>query len=79
MDFLLQGAVFKDDALYWRGWLCQLGGKKKKKHNLKVENYVYLADKTEDLSLGRSLSALRNCPEEVRKEPIGNHQKIIVN
>ena len=37
----------------------------------------YLADKTEDLSLGRSLSALRNCSEEVREEPIRNHQKII--
>ena len=36
-------------------YLCQLK-KKKRKHNLKVENYILLADKTEDLSPGRSLS-----------------------
>ena len=30
---------------------------------------LFLADKTEDLSLEDSLSALRNCSEEVREEP----------
>ena len=40
-------------------------GKKKKKHNLKVENYVFLlGDKTEDLSLEDSAQiALRDCSE----------------
>ena len=28
----------------------------KKMHNIKVENYVYLVDNTEDFSLGHSLS-----------------------
>ena len=42
-----------------------------KKHNLKVENYVFLlGDKTEDLSLEDSAQiALRDCSENVREEP----------
>ena len=38
-------------------------------HDLKVENCVLFGGITEDLSAGHSLSALRDCSEEVREEP----------
>ena len=36
-------------------------------HNLKVENYALFGGLAEDLSPGYSLSALRDCSEEVRE------------
>ena len=41
----------------------------KKTYNLKFENYVLFGRLNEDLSQEYSLSALRDCYEEVREEP----------
>ena len=45
---------------------CRL---KKKMHKLKVENYILLGELSKNLSQGYSLSALRDCSEEIREKP----------
>ena len=40
----------------------------KKLHNLKAENSILFSKLSEDLSLGHSLSAPRDCFQEVREE-----------
>ena len=44
---------------------CRL---KKKMHKLKVENYILFGELSKNLSQGYSLSALRDCSEEIRKK-----------
>lgn len=38
------------------------------KHNQELENYIVFSRHTEDLSPRDRLSALKDCPEEVREE-----------
>ena len=38
-------------------------------HKLKVENYILLGELSKNLSQGYSLSALRDCSEEIREKP----------
>ena len=41
----------------------------KKMHKLKVENYILFGELFKNLRQGYSLSALRDCSEEIREKP----------